>query len=93
MRPRAPEPVPARLHRGRVYLLPTRFGLFYAFALMAMLLGALNYNNNPALLLAMVFVGAGIASLFAAQMQLTGLGIAAIHAEPVPAGAPLRLRV
>lgn len=92
-RPRMPETVPARLHRRRVYLLPTRFGLFYSFALMAMLLGALNYNNNPALLLAMVFVGAGIASLIAAQMQLTGLEIAAIHAEPVPAGTPLRLRV
>ncbi|MDQ3288949.1 MAG: DUF58 domain-containing protein [Pseudomonadota bacterium] len=93
MRPRAPEVLPARLHRHRVYLLPTRFGLFYAFALMAMLLGALNYNNNPALLLAMVFVGAGIASLFTAQMQLTGLDVPAIHAEPVPAGAPLQLRV
>ncbi|MBA3487586.1 MAG: DUF58 domain-containing protein [Lysobacter sp.] len=92
-RPHLPETVPARLDRRRVYLLPTRFGLFYSFALMAMLLGALNYNNNPALLLAMVFIGAGIASLIATQMQLTGLGIAAIHAEPVAAGMPLQLRV
>lgn len=92
-RPREPEALPARLDRRRVYLLPTRFGLFYALALLAMSLGALNYNNNPALLLALLFVGAGIASLIAAQMQLTGLQVATIDAEPVPAGAPLQLRV
>lgn len=92
-RPRTPEILPARLDSRRVYLLPTRFGLFYAGALLAMAIGALNYNNNPALLLALVFVGAGIASLIATQMQLTGLLIAAIEAEPVAAGTELRLRV
>lgn len=93
MRPRSPEPLPARFDRRRVYVLPTRFGLFYAFALLAMTLGALNYNNNPALLLALLFVGAGIASLVATQMQLIGLSVAAIDAEPVAAGIPLQLRV
>jgi len=92
-RPRLPEALPTALDRRRVYLLPTRFGLFHAFALLAMAMGALNYNNNPALLLALVFVGAGIASLIATQMQLTGLSIAAIEAEPVAAGTPLQLRV
>src|SRR3970040_163003 len=91
--PRMPEALPAGFDRRRVYLLPTRFGLFYAIALAAMALGALNYNNNPALLLALVFVGAGIASLIATQMQLTGLAIVAIEAEPVAAGMLLQLRV
>ena len=91
--PRMPEALPAGFDRRRVYLLPTRFGLFYAAALAAMALGALNYNNNPALLLALVFVGAGIASLIATQMQLTGLAIVAIEAEPVAAGMLLQLRV
>lgn len=92
-RPRAPEALPARLDRRRVYVLPTRFGLFYAVLLMAMTLGALNYNNNPALLLALLLTGAGLASLIAAQLQLSGLGITAVDAEPVPAGAPLQLCV
>src|SRR3970282_2908829 len=92
-RPRRPEPLPAGFDLRRVYLLPARFGLFYAIALAAMALGALNYNNNPALLLALVFVGAGIASLIATQMQLTGLAIVAIDAEPVAAGITLQLRV
>ena len=92
-RPRDPETLPALFHRGRVYVLPTGFGLFFAVALMSMLLGALNYNNNPALLLALLLSGAGLASLIAAQMQLTGLSVVAIDAEPVAAGQPLRVRV
>ncbi|GAA5079654.1 DUF58 domain-containing protein [Lysobacter panacisoli] len=91
--PRLPESLPARLHRRRIYVLPTRFGLFYAAALLTMLLGALNYNNNPALLLGLLLGGAGMASLIAAQMQLSELEIVAIEAEPVAAGAPLTVRV
>lgn len=92
-RPRAPEPLPARFDRRRVYVLPTRFGMFYLVLLLAMLLGALNYNNNPALLLGLLLGGAGLASLVAAQLQLTGLAVVAIEAEPVPAGHELLLRV
>jgi uncharacterized protein (DUF58 family) len=92
-RPRDPESLPARLDRRRIYVLPTRFGLFYAIALLTMLLGALNYNNNPALLLGLLLGGAGLASLIAAQMQLSELELMAAEAEPVPAGTPLALRL
>ncbi len=85
-RPRAPESLPARFDRRRVYVLPTRFGLFFALLIVTMLLGGLNYNNNPALLLALLLAGSGLASLVAAQLQLSGLTISAIDAEPVPAG-------
>lgn len=92
-RPRDPETLPARFHRRRVYVLPTRFGLFYGTLLLVMAGGALNYNNNPGLLLALVLVGAGLASLFAAQLQLEDLRIVAIDAAPVAAGTPLEVRV
>ncbi|HVR81378.1 MAG TPA: DUF58 domain-containing protein [Luteimonas sp.] len=92
-RPRQPETLPAQLDRRRVYLLPTRFGLFFALLLLAMGLGALNYNNNPALLLVLLLAGAANASLLVAHLQLTGLQIGAIGAEPVPAGTLLSLRV
>lgn len=92
-RPRRPESLPALLDRSRVYLLPTRFGLFFAVLLLAMGLGALNYNNNPALLLALLLAGAANASLMAAHLQLSGLQVFAIDAEPVAAGALLELRM
>lgn len=92
-RPRTPESLPVTIDRRRVYVLPTRFGLFYSTLLLGMGAGALNYNNNPALLLCLLLGGAGLASLIAAQMQLTGLRITSIDAEPVAAGRPLLLRV
>ncbi len=92
-RPRAAEALPARLDRRRIYVLPTRFGLFVSLLLAVMLVGALNYNNNPALLLALLLAAAAVASTLAAHLQLAGLQLEALAAEPVPAGQPLRLRL
>ena len=62
-RPRQPEPLPVRFDRRRTYVLPTAFGLFFLVLLLTMGVGALNYNNNPALLLALVLAGTALASL------------------------------
>lgn len=90
-RPRQREALPVQLDRRRVYVLPTRFGLFFAVLVCAMLLGALNYNNNPALLLALLLGATGLASLIAAHLQLSGLQLDAVSAEPVPAGQPVQV--
>ena len=92
-RPRAPETLPAKLERNRIYVLPTRFGLFFAIAMLAMGLGALNYNNNPALMLCLLLAGTANASLVAAHLQLSGLRMSAFDADPVAAGKPLALRL
>lgn len=93
VRPRAPEALPVVFNRRRIYILPTAFGAFFVALLAVMLVGALNYNNNPALLLALLLAGAGNASLFAAHLQLSGLRVVAVDAEPVPAGAVMGLRL
>lgn len=92
-RPRVPESLPARLDRRRVYVLPTAFGWFFFALLLTMGIGALNYNNNPALLLCLLLAGATLASLLYAHLQLSGLTVQAIGAEPVPAGRPLIVRL
>ncbi len=92
-RPRQPEALPRRLDRRRIYVLPTRFGMFVTTVLVAMLLGALNYNNNPALLLALLLATVAIASTISAHLQLSGLQVDAVSAEPVHAGQPMRLRI
>ncbi len=92
-RPRQPETLPAQLDRRRVYVLPTRFGLFFALTLLVMGLGALNYNNNPALLLVLLLAGAANTSLLIAHLQLSGLQVVAIDALPVAAGTPLELHL
>jgi uncharacterized protein (DUF58 family) len=92
-RPRRPEAFPVVLERRRIYVLPTGFGLFFAALVFAMVLGALNYNNNPALLLALLLGATALASLIFAHLQLDGLRIEALSADPVPVGTPLRLHV
>lgn len=92
-RPRSPEALPVRVGRRRIYVLPSRFGLFYGLLVLAMALGALNYNNNPALMLALLLGASGLASLIAAHLQLSGLQLDAVSAEPVAAGDTLWLRL
>lgn len=92
-RPRRRERLPVLMDRRRVYVLPTGFGLFFALLMLAMLAGALNYNNNPALMLCLLLGTTGLASLIAAHLQLSGLRVDTVHAEPVPAGQPLLLQV
>jgi uncharacterized protein (DUF58 family) len=92
-KPHAPETLPVVFDRHRIYVLPTRTGLFFALLLGTMGLGALNFNNNPALLLALLLAGAAQASLIGAHMQLSGVIVGAVSADPVAAGAPLLVRL
>ncbi len=92
-RHRRPEPVPIALHRRRIYIVPTGFGLFFGLVLFTMLMGALNFNNNAALLLTFALTGAVVVSLPRTVGELERLRLVAVRAEPVHAGEPLRVQV
>ena len=81
-----PEALPIALHRRRIYVLPTRFGLLFSAVLLVMLLGALNYNNNPALLLTCLLGATCYQSVFQAFRTLNGVELLSLHAEPCHAG-------
>ena len=87
------EPLPIRLDRHRIYVLPTRFGLMLSSLLLVMLLGALNYNNNPALLLTCLLAAAAYQSVFAAFATLNRLQVAALRVDPGHAGGDLEFHV
>ncbi|MEO5628606.1 MAG: DUF58 domain-containing protein, partial [Thermomonas sp.] len=93
VRPKQPESLPVQINRRRIYVLPTGFGLFFSLLIFTMLIGGLNYNNNPALLL--VFLLAAIAnnSLARGHLMLSGVRLKALHAEPVFAGQRMTLRL
>lgn len=93
IRPKKPEPLPIELNRGRIYVLPTSFGLFISGVIAVLLLGALNYNNNPAIFLAFIIAAAAHNSLVHAHLLLSGLGIKALHSEPVHVGQTMQLRM
>jgi uncharacterized protein (DUF58 family) len=88
-----PEALPILLDRRRIYVLPTRFGLLYSAVLIVMLLGALNYNNNPALLLASLLGAASYQSVFQAFRTLNRLELHALHATPCHVGESLQLHL
>jgi uncharacterized protein (DUF58 family) len=90
---RKPEALPIRLDRRRIYVLPTGCGIAFSLLLFVMLLGALNYANNPALLLTCLFGAAGGASLFAGFRAMNGLSLVRVASDECHAGAPLALHL
>ncbi|MCB1561278.1 MAG: DUF58 domain-containing protein [Xanthomonadales bacterium] len=86
-----PESLPLTLDRKRLYVLPTGAGLFIGALVIGMLLGALNYNNNPALLLSFLVASAVHSSLLQGYFNLLGLRILQLDAEPAHAGEQIRL--
>jgi uncharacterized protein (DUF58 family) len=86
-----PEALPIRLDRRRIYVLPTRFGFLFSLILVVMLLGALNYNNNPAILLTCLLAAASYQSIFQSFRTLNGVELVAIHAQPCHAGGAMPL--
>jgi uncharacterized protein (DUF58 family) len=90
---RKAESLPIRLDRRRIYVLPTGFGAALALLLFVMMLGALNYANNPALLLTCLFGASAGASLFAGFRVMNGLALVRVGSGECHAGTPLALHL
>ena len=88
---RRPESLPIELHRQRIYIVPTGFGLGFSILLLVMLVGALNYANNAALLLTCLLGAASAASMLVAFRNLDGLRLGYIRAGHAVAGQRLEL--
>ncbi|HET7223751.1 MAG TPA: DUF58 domain-containing protein [Rhodanobacteraceae bacterium] len=80
-RGRKPEMLPVRLDRRRIYIVPTRAGLGFGLLLLVMLFGALNYQNNAALLLTCMLGAALAGSMLLTWRELHDLTLRSLHAE------------
>ena len=80
-RGRNPETLPVTLDRRRIYIVPTRAGMGFAVLLAAMLVGALNYQNNAALLLTCMLGATLACSMLLTWRELHGLTLRALHAD------------
>lgn len=76
--------------RQRVYILPTRQGVIFAFLLLTMLLGAINYNNSMAYLLTFLLASLLLVCMLHTYRNLAGLLISTEPARPVFAGEVAR---
>jgi len=88
-RHRHPEALPIQLHRRRIYIVPTGFGMAFTVLLLVMLVGSLNYANNAALLLTCLLGAATSISMLIAFRTLNGLRIRGARAGHATAGHPI----
>ena len=88
---RRTESVPIELHRRRIYIVPTGFGLGFSALLLVMLVGALNYSNNSALLLTCLLGAASAASMLVAFRALNGLRLEHVRGSHAIAGESMEL--
>ena len=77
---------PLALDRRRLYILPTRGGLGFGLLVLCMLVGALNYGNSLALLVACLLGGVGLVAMYQCHRNLLGLALTAAATSPVFAG-------
>lgn len=83
----------AEIGGRRIYILPTRYGFIFAALLFLMLLGAVNYGNNPAHLLTFLLAAFASNAIYLTWRNLRGLRLACQGAAPVFAGQPARFIV
>ncbi len=88
---RRPESLPIELHRRRIYIVPSGFGISFSVLLLVMLVGALNYANNGALLLTCLLGAASAASMLVTFRNLDGLHLSHIRAGHAVAGQAIEL--
>jgi uncharacterized protein (DUF58 family) len=81
------------LNQRRVYIIPTRSGFVFALVLLAMLIGAINYQNSLAFLLTFLLGGLAVVSMVHATRNLVGLRILAGHPRPAFAGEQARFPI
>jgi uncharacterized protein (DUF58 family) len=82
----------ARVGGRSIYVLPTRYGVMFAVLLGLMLIGALNYDNNPAYLLTFLLGSIGFNGIYLTWRNLRGVRLKLLASDPVFCGDDARLR-
>lgn len=88
---RARGALPRTLTRHSIYILPTRFGFFYALVMVVIVGGALNFNNNGALLFGFMFVAIALVSMHQTFGNLNGLSLLQVRMDSCHAGDNLNI--
>lgn len=81
------------LSQRRIFILPTRAGLIFAFVLFLMLTGSINYNLSLGFVLTFLLASLAIVGILHTFKNIAGLRISAARTMPVFAGDIARFRV
>lgn len=77
----------------RIYILPTREGIFFLAILLLLLAGAMNYNNGLLFFFTFLLAGVGIITMHHTHNNLLHIRLTAAEAKPVFAGEALHLPI
>jgi uncharacterized protein (DUF58 family) len=81
------------LSHRRVYIVPSRLGLFFGAALLILLVGSINYALSLGFALTFLLAGMGIAGMVQTTRNLAQLSLQTARIEPVFAGESARFRL
>ncbi|PLW69527.1 DUF58 domain-containing protein [Pseudohalioglobus lutimaris] len=70
------------LNQRRIFIFPSKAGLFYALCMLVMLLAAINFQNNLSYGLTFLLFTLFIVAILHTYANLSGLTIRAVHARP-----------
>jgi uncharacterized protein (DUF58 family) len=79
-------------HR-RVYIVPSRLGLFFGGTLGVLLIGSINYSLSLGFALTFLLAGLGLAGMVHTARNLARIAVSAGRAEPVFAGETAQFRL
>jgi uncharacterized protein (DUF58 family) len=85
--------LPLKFAYRHIYVMPTRFGFWFAFLLALMTLGGLNFNNNMTLMLGFLLAAIAQLTTLLAYRNIVGISVDAIRARPVFAEEPACFKV
>ena len=77
------EPLPLKINWRRVFILPTKPGIFFAFVTFLMLVASLNFNNNMGLMLTFLLVGLAQVAMYRVFFNIRSLIIDHVTVKPV----------
>ena len=81
------------LDRRRVYILPTKSGIFFGLLLLILLIGSINYGKSLGYMLTFLLAGIGNVAMFATWRNLAGLQLRAGGGGSVFVGQRARFSV
>jgi len=88
-----PERGTVELVHRRVYIVPTRLGLFFGGTLLVLLVGSINYALSLGFALTFLLAGLGLAGMVHTARNLARIAVTAGRAEPVFAGESAQFRL
>ena len=80
---RKAESLPLQVNWRRIFILPTKPGLFFGLVAFIMLIASLNFNNNMGLMMTFLLVGLAQVALYRIFFNLRNIIIDHVDAKPV----------